>query len=227
MIFIYSLVCPKTFRVRYIGKCKDVVGRFRAHLSKARLHQTDHHCARWIRNLLAEGLEPKIEILRSLDDDEDWMSIERELILEYRNRGYDLTNTTGGGDGFHKVRPDVLARRGRTRSATLQDPLKKQRFIESLKIAQSKPEVRAKHSVAAKGLWNNPSYREKAMSGMRRPDARQRRSDATRLRNSNPEFAAGHRERMRVRFTDPTAKEQLRQASLKRWSDWRANRSQK
>lgn len=218
MIFIYALYCPLTSRPRYVGKCKDTKSRLRAHISKARGLQTNHHCARWIRTLIKVDALPVLKIVKELPDDADWQSEEAEVIRCFRSEGHDLTNMTSGGDGFHDVDQDILKRRGRSRSKSLADPETNRRFRETLVKANSADDVRAKHRSVADRMWSDPVSKERMISGMRAPDAVERRSQATKKRNSDPVFAANHKEKMRIRFSDPAWLEHLKRAREKRWA---------
>jgi predicted GIY-YIG superfamily endonuclease len=75
-IFIYALVCPITGGTRYIGKTQIPDRRLNAHIAKARTGQTNHHCARWIRQLLAKDLRPTFEIIFEVPQDEEWQKHE-------------------------------------------------------------------------------------------------------------------------------------------------------
>lgn len=95
-IFIYALLDPANRVVRYAGKTDFPDRRIQVHIREATKLPT--HCGRWINRLLAIGQKPVMEILDVVPDDEAnfW---EREYIQNFRDRGFDLTNETSGGDG--------------------------------------------------------------------------------------------------------------------------------
>lgn len=105
---IYALRCPLSNAVRYIGKTKNPDLRLYRHMAAARKLHINHHCARWIRTLLARGMAPALEVLFVVPSDGDWQAEEIKWIANYRAAGHQLTNMTDGGDGVHEHHPDVL-----------------------------------------------------------------------------------------------------------------------
>lgn len=95
-VFIYAHNCPITGRARYIGKSKAPRRRLKDHLLRAR--ENTSHQANWIRSLSARGLRPVLEILDEVPETE-WQFWEREWIRLYKSLGFDLTNSTDGGEG--------------------------------------------------------------------------------------------------------------------------------
>lgn len=95
-IFIYVLRCPLDKTPRYIGKTDHPDRRLRVHLRDSRTAQT--HCGRWVNNLRQKNLNPEMEILDVVPDNEAdfW---EREYIQNFLELGSPLTNLTLGGDG--------------------------------------------------------------------------------------------------------------------------------
>lgn len=188
MIYIYALVCPITCRVRYVGKCKNVDHRLASHISKARLGQTSHHCARWISTLLEKSLTPKIKVLIKLPDDADWQFFERATIARYRRRGFDLTNLTGGGEGFHNVPSETTQRRTEAWKRWFSVPENRDRQIAAMTAGRDNAETRQKMSNRLKASWRN--NKDRFLAGMRDPTAIVRRSAASKrgiMYFTNPE----------------------------------------
>lgn len=190
MFYLYALRCPITGQVRYIGKTKNPGTRLAAHISKARGLHTNHHCARWIRALLAKGREPLLEVIRRVPAGEDWQQAEIKCIAEYRASGHPLTNLTGGGDGFHDVQPEMLKRRGESRSRTLQDPDEHAKFVERMVLSRANPGTLALKSASARKAWADPEKRRRLLGGARDPGVVRRRSETFRRINSNPTYKA-------------------------------------
>lgn len=92
MIFIYALVDPKTWDVRYVGKTNNPSVRLRDHC-KCR---EQYHKDRWIRSLLAHRLKPGMVILSRIDDESDWQFWEKFWINIFKPQ---LTNLAPGGEG--------------------------------------------------------------------------------------------------------------------------------
>ena len=58
---IYSLTCPISGEVKYIGKADDVKRRLRQHVYQSK--KSDGRKSVWIRELLSEGLKPIMGVL--------------------------------------------------------------------------------------------------------------------------------------------------------------------
>lgn len=221
MTFIYVLKCPFTGQPRYVGKSQNPKSRLAAHISKAKCGETRHHCAHWIRQLLKLGSRPVLEIVYCVPEDEDWQIHEKRLIAQYRSAGFDLTNLTGGGDGWYEPSPELLARRGRSISRYWMKPENNARLRRSMQEAQSRPEVRAAHSLGQQMAWQDPAKRLRFLAGMRTEEAKAKRSNASRTRYLNPEFLRLDSERKKRLFQDPARRAQIAQAGAKRWSMYR------
>jgi len=89
-------------------------------------------------------------LIEYFDDENDALAMERYLIASYRALGFELCNFTDGGEGRSGWVPSVEFRAmvsaihtGRKRSQETRD-----RLSASIKIANSRPEVREKHKAA-------------------------------------------------------------------------------
>lgn len=60
--YIYSLSDPRNNFVRYIGKTVNPKNRISGHIAESKRY--NHHRAKWIRNLIKNGLVPKLTILK-------------------------------------------------------------------------------------------------------------------------------------------------------------------
>lgn len=96
-VFIYTLSCPTSGQVRYVGKATNPKRRFRAHLTKASKER--NYKANWIKSLLSQGLSPQLEIIAKVPENA-WQFWERSYLHCYRSLGFDLVNGTEGGEGF-------------------------------------------------------------------------------------------------------------------------------
>lgn len=116
--FIYALKDPETGNCRYVGKSDNPKGRFSYHL-----HVKDrkpNHRTNWIAHLAAHGKRPVLEILDEVPKAQ-WQFWEREYIRIFRAIGFDLVNTTEGGEGQEgrKATPETCAKqRIKRRDAT-------------------------------------------------------------------------------------------------------------
>lgn len=93
---IYTLSDPETNEIRYVGKTNNISQRYRAHLNKARKHQT--HKKNWIESLKNKKLKPILKII-DIVPIEDWIFWEKYWISQIKTWGFNLVNHTGGGDG--------------------------------------------------------------------------------------------------------------------------------
>lgn len=227
MIHIYFLLCPFTGHVRYVGKTKNPLAvRLSRHVTKARTFQTKNHCSNWIRSLLSQGAEPWIVSAEQLDDFEDWKIRETEMIVFVKTLGYDLTNSTSGGDGFHHIRPECITKRLQTKKKSYEEsPGLWARHLRSMIEGRKTPEARKRRSEAALKAWSDPAKRESMTSGMQTTQAKRNRSEASKRRYQNPEQVRIHKQKMGRLFQNPENREQLRQASLKRWALYRERKT--
>jgi hypothetical protein len=226
VIHIYFLLCPFTGTIRYVGKTKvSLRRRLRRHITKAKSFQTNNHCATWIRSLLNRGSEPNIVSVEQLDENADWGARESEMIRWVKSAGFDLTNATAGGDGFHEISQACMEKRVASRRKTLSNPSAKEKFREAMRKCHANPEARQAHSAGAKKAWSDPNKKQAILEGMNDPAARQRRSEATRRRMHDPIEAVRHKEKMATLFQNPENREQLRQASLRRWALYRERKA--
>jgi hypothetical protein len=97
--YIYSLVCPINNCVKYIGKSNDPKSRFRKHVSLGDKNTGDNILKNeWIRCLLEKNLLPILSILEEVDISE-WKEKEKYYIKLYKQKGFELFNICGGGNG--------------------------------------------------------------------------------------------------------------------------------
>lgn len=96
-VYIYSLEYPKG-NVRYIGKSTNPQKRYNSHIEDA-VKSTNSKKLAWIRSLLNIGVKPYLNIVDTVLEIE-WEYWERYYIQGCLEMGYDLTNSTLGGDGL-------------------------------------------------------------------------------------------------------------------------------
>jgi hypothetical protein len=93
---VYLLKDPRNDEPRYVGVTSNLKKRIRNHLSRINRRS---HCASWINLLKDISMEPVVEILETVEDEDREIS-EIAWILGFRIAGYDLTNLTMGGEGI-------------------------------------------------------------------------------------------------------------------------------
>lgn len=100
--FIYALISPINFEVRYVGKSDDPWNRLYIGNSIHIAHLNDEsrtHKGYWIRSLKRKNIIPILQILEVCKKYE-WQKREIDWISFYRKIGCNLTNGTNGGDGI-------------------------------------------------------------------------------------------------------------------------------
>lgn len=96
---VYALVDPRSGQWRYIGKSCSGLRRPQEHVRACFLRSSTHK-NNWVKSLLAQGLEPQIEVLEELQGPDRLADAEMEWIAAARRAGCQLTNETDGGDGL-------------------------------------------------------------------------------------------------------------------------------
>lgn len=90
-IVIYSISCPNTGEVRYIGKSKDFKTRVRKHLSATLKTRT----SKWIHSL---DKKPIFDVIDEVSE-YNWQDAEKGYIRLFKSIGCTLYNHTIGGEG--------------------------------------------------------------------------------------------------------------------------------
>lgn len=234
--YIYGLRCPISNLIRYVGKSTSPKSRLRTHIRKAISGEYDHHNARWIRKLSETGYEPQLVILHEVQEGEDWAEIEREYIENFKRDGFDLTNSTLGGDGLSfadaRYKDDVVSRMrsaaiARTRSGESRRELSARAHM-AWESDAAKPAMLAglakgrtaealdRRSKRLSAEWSDPEKRESMLSRFRTEEIRSKRSEMAKARWADPEF------RLKMAAVYASKKEQLSRAANIRWAKGRA-----
>lgn len=96
---VYGLIDPRSGGLRYVGKTeRSAVARLKRHIHNAR-EGVKSHVYNWLRQLLAAGLKPEVEVLERHETAEALDEAERHFIAYFRSIGCDVVNLTSGGDG--------------------------------------------------------------------------------------------------------------------------------
>jgi len=91
---IYSLSCPLTLEVKYIGKANNSLKRLKSHIRDSRTRNTPVY--QWFNILSKEGKIPILNVI-CITNLEEWGNIEKSLIADYKSIGCDLLNVALGG----------------------------------------------------------------------------------------------------------------------------------
>jgi hypothetical protein len=229
---IYILYDPRTGpdAGRYIGAAADPDKRLRGHLRDARSGSTKPVYI-WLAAMLAEGIEPKMDVLMWVPAKMAWFVEQRE-IRAARMKGMTIYNAqrSRGGEG--------MPRRLRGTRAAEQEPRQLLTAEERSAItreAMNRPEVKARHSAATREAMNRPEVKARHSAALARPEVKVRHSAAMREVMARPEVKARNREalarnrevmarpemraRMREAFASPEARARLAETARACWAD--------
>lgn len=160
-MIIYALIDPRDGAIRYVGKThRSARRRLQRHLAPSYL-RGETHKERWIRVLLAIGLEPRIETMEACCSAGELAIAERRHIGRLRAAGANLTNATDGGDGGSG--PHTAASKDRIRRALTgkaKSALHCARVALAARGRKATVETRAKLSAdrKARGWYPPPRY---------------------------------------------------------------------
>jgi len=96
-VYIYTLSCPITNQIKYVGKSSNPKNRFCSHINESKLKRTHKEC--WIFGLIKKQQKPILEILDEVEISE-WEFWERHYICLIKSWGFNLVNGTDGGEGM-------------------------------------------------------------------------------------------------------------------------------
>lgn len=220
MRFIYSLHCPITGDLRYVGKTDDPYQRLKSHISKARGQHLTHHCARWIKRLLDAGVKPTMKIMCVLPDESHWQGVEKMMIASARWIGCDITNTTAGGDGVVGLTQEAIYKRVVSRHATLEgNPSIRERALNRFLTTISAEEWKTKQSSVMKAVWERPGYKERHQQSMSREGVKVKLSMAAEQRWKNPAMKEKMKQAISSALANPNVRAQMSASQIESWGD--------
>lgn len=233
MIYIYGLECPIENIIRYIGKSAKPEKRLCGHISSAMCGQYNHRTARWIRKLVRLSLEPRLVILHTVGEDERWQDVERDFIAAAATMGWRLTNSMHGGEGLdfidpaddaawrkklsdkHKMIWSTPERRAEARERSLKawsDPELSERRIRAVKLAHTRPDIKARNLEALAEIRANPLSVKKKSDSIRANWADPDGSAKRRAALSSEECRTKMSESAKSKWKDPVIGPRLRAA---------------
>jgi predicted GIY-YIG superfamily endonuclease len=90
--YIYALICPIENKVKYVGKTKDPKKRYNQHLKKLDAQMTPKR--KWLENIFAKGLKPKIQILEKCEN--NGREREQFYVTKYKTTTLNIHNPEKG-----------------------------------------------------------------------------------------------------------------------------------
>lgn len=138
---IYAFIDPITTNIRYIGQTIVTLSdRLKKHFYDADRH--NNHVNLWVRSLKRNGIRPIIEAIGVYPFSElDEMEI--YFIEKYRRDGYDLTNTSPGGQAKKIFSEET-----------------KNKISNTLTGRKQSQETRAKRSASSTKTWSSPELKK-------------------------------------------------------------------
>jgi len=140
MIFIYGLIDPYSFKVRYIGKTVRLKERLQNQLNE----KSKTYRSYWIQSLKAKGKKPIQVVLQTLENGDDWQKAEIKWIGIAKKYNWPLVNCTDGGDGVVNLSGES-----------------KQRMIKTWKGRKHTPEAKEKMRLANLGRKHSEDHKAK------------------------------------------------------------------
>lgn len=139
MVFIYALIDPFTFKVRYIGKTIRLKERLQNQMNE----RANTYRSHWLQSLKSKKKRPHQVVLQTLTDSDDWQKAEMRWIAVAKKYGWPLVNNTDGGDG-------VLNLSGES----------KERMLKTWKGRKHKPETIEKLKIANRGRVHSEAHKQ-------------------------------------------------------------------
>ena len=89
--YVYSLIDPRTDRIRYVGQTNNPLRRYNEHVKSTEFTSK----GKWVQELRDLGLKPRIVLLDEVDSQKDVNIQEYRWMYIGRQRNWDLTNEAG------------------------------------------------------------------------------------------------------------------------------------
>ncbi len=232
MIVIYTLSCPLTGEVRYVGKTNNPKIRFKNHCEE---RWRKNRKSNWIKSLRSRSLKPVMEIIEECPED-SWEDSERFWISYLNFLGCNLTNSNSGGDGATLISEETRRRlseahAGKRQTAeTIEKRVKKIRGTiqnaqwvakrsMSMRGKKRSKESRRKQSQSRMGLLPSQEHRDKLSHAMKRymknPEVRLRLSRLIKGRKKTPEQIARWVSAVTGRKNSPRSIQRMKAAQAK------------
>lgn len=99
LVKIYVLKDPETLEIRYVGKTvKELIKRLGEHIYESKKKTKNTYKCNWINSILTKNKLPIIEQIDECNWDES-ETLEIYYIAKFKSLGYNLVNSTDGGEG--------------------------------------------------------------------------------------------------------------------------------
>ena len=107
-VYIYILTEPDGITIRYVGESNEfrIKKRLSEHCRISQLKRNTHK-NNWVKSLLTKNQKPVIKIIEECNEF-SFREREKHWVKHYKNVGYNLTNSTVGGEGAVKIPNRVI-----------------------------------------------------------------------------------------------------------------------
>jgi len=99
VVYIYTIKCPITNNVVYVGKANDLKKRIQTHYTDRVKHRKIN---KWFNDCVQNRLVPIFEVYKETDN-ENWCEEEIKAIAYFRTK-YKLLNIAKGGNNFYDLK---------------------------------------------------------------------------------------------------------------------------
>ncbi len=189
-VWTYQLRDRFTNEIRYVGKTDNPVRRLKQHCRPSK----NLHKWRWVKEHIAKGDIPAMELLNEWPDGNQANADEMRLIAEYRTLNYPLTNLTDGGDGARGINlsPERRVKVGDVNKGRKHTEEARRHMKEASEREKLKPGYYERKHEAMKLAWARHRARFMRAAELRRnnTDVERKRLAALSLKHGDPEYQA-------------------------------------
>jgi hypothetical protein len=153
--YIYALSDPDTNNIRYIGKSDNPRKRYQNHLVPSR--EANYHKEVWVKSLRKKDRKPIMSIVCSVDRNE-WEDAEKYFIWLFRELGFDLTNSSEGGQGTNNPSGNTRGRMSRSSKRRQLTPEQLESLRERARNLSKDPDVVARRSAKFVGQRRSKEF---------------------------------------------------------------------
>lgn len=169
---IYTLNCPITGNIRYVGYSYNPKKRYLAHVARREEYVT--HKNYWICSLIKKGLKPALEIWETTVKG-DIKFLEQYYISLFKSWGFDLTNSTLGGDGAESIKEETKNKISSSLKGHFQSKETREKRRQSSLKTWSNPDLKEMKRKQSKELWERGVYLNVKLGGNRNKKTEQER----------------------------------------------------
>lgn len=162
--FIYSLTCPISGEIKYIGKANDVKRRLNQHIYQSKRNPSSEKNM-WIITLLSKDLKPILNVLDEVSYS-DWGYWENYWISQTKTWGFKLLNKMDGGHGYGKHHPETLEKISKAQSGKNNSMYGKKTKSHTGRLLSEEHKKKISMSKKNNKIWLGKKHSEKTKKKM-------------------------------------------------------------